>query len=283
MAVAPAVTKASPVERFQELVARLESIDDVEARGTAEDLIGTMLELYGEGLERIVGALDAAPEVRDALAQDGVVASLLLIHGLYPVPLAERVEAALVSVRPYLESHGGGVELVRIEEGVAHLRLRGSCDGCPASASTLELAIREALDEAAPDLDGIEVEGLVEPSARRPQRLLPLAGETAPGRSNWVDLPGVAGLETGSLTQAQVGVVPLVVANVGGTLLAYRNACAGCGAPLHRAELDGGLLTCPGCRRRFELPLAGRAVGEDLHLAPVPLLDEGGRVKVAVA
>ena len=279
-----AVAAPSAVERFQELVARLESIDDAEARGTAEDLIGTMLELYGEGLERIVQALDAAPEVRDALAQDGIVASLLLIHGLYPVPLAERVEAALVSVRPYMESHGGGVELVGLEDGVAHLRLRGSCDGCHASASTLELAIREALDEAAPDLDGIEVEGLVEAKkpGRQPKRLLPLAGQTASGEPTWVELAGVAGLEIGALTQAQVGAVPLVVANVGGTLLAYRNACTGCGAPLHRAELDGGLLTCPGCRRRFELPLAGRAIGEDLQLAPVPLLEADGHVKVAV-
>ncbi len=276
-----AITASSPVERFQELIARLESIGDVEARGTAEDLVATMLELYGEGLERIVHALEAAPEVRETLARDGVVASLLLIHGLYPVPLEERVEAALVSVRPYMESHGGGVELVRLESGVAHLRLRGSCDGCPASASTLELAIREALDEAAPDLDGIEVEGLVE--AKQPKRLLPLAGQTAAGQPTWVELAGVAGLEIGALTQAQVGVVPLVVANVGGTLLAYRNACTGCGAPLHRAELDGGLLTCPGCRRRFELPLAGRAIGEDLQLAPVPLLEDGEHVKVAVA
>lgn len=276
-----AVAAQAPVERFQELVARLESIDDVEARGTAEDLIAAMLELYGEGLERIVEALEAAPEVRDALAQDGVVASLLLIHGLYPVPLAERVEAALVSVRPYMESHGGGVELVRLEEGVAHLRLLGGCDGCAASASTMELAIKEALDETAPDLDGIEVEGMVE--ARQPKKLLPLSGQTASGQATWVELAGVAGLETGVLTQVQVGVVPLLVANVGGTLLAYRNACAGCGAPLHRAELDGGLLTCLGCRRRFELPLAGRAIGEDLQLAPVPLLEEGGHVKVAVA
>ncbi|MCP9486468.1 MAG: NifU family protein [Gaiellaceae bacterium MAG52_C11] len=272
---------ANPVDRFQELIARLESIDDLEAHGAAEDLIGTMLELYGDGLERIVQALEAAPEVRDELAQDGVVASLLLIHGLFPVPLAERVEAALESVRPYMESHGGGVELVRLEDGVAHLRLRGSCDGCHASASTLELAIKEALDEAAPDLDGIEVEGVVE--ARQPKKLLPLIGETAPGESTWVELAGVAGLGIGALTQAQVGVIPLLVANVGGTLLAYRNACAGCGAPLHRAELDGGLLTCLGCRRRFELPLAGRAIGEDLQLAPVPLLEENGRVRVAVA
>jgi len=277
MAVAP----APPVERFGELIARLESIADPEARELAEELIGTMLELYGEGLERIFEALEAAPEVRDSLADDGVVASLLLIHGLFPVPLAERVEAALVSVRPYMESHGGGVELIKLEEGVAHLRLQGSCDGCHASASTLELAIREALDERAPDLDGIEVEGLVEP--RQPKKLLPLVGESAPGQATWVELVGVAGLGTGALTQAQVGAVPLLVANVGGTLLAYRNACAGCGAPLHRAELDGGMLTCLGCRRRYELPLAGRAIGEDLQLAPVPLLEDGDRVKVAVA
>lgn len=276
-----ATVAANPVERFGELIARLESIDNAEARGMAEDLIGTMLELYGEGLERIFEALDAAPEVRDTLADDGVVASLLLIHGLFPVPLAERVEAALVSVRPYMESHGGGVELVRLEDGVAHLRLRGSCDGCHASASTLELAIKEALDEAAPDLDGIEVEGVVE--ARQPKKLLPLIGETASAQASWVELAGVAGLGVGALMQAQVGVVPLLVANVGGTLLAYRNACAGCGAPLHRAELDGGLLTCLGCRRRFELPLAGRAIGEDLQLAPVPLLEDGNQVRVAVA
>ena len=281
MAFAP----APPVERFQKLVARLESIDDDEARGIAEELVGTMLELYGEGLERIVHALDAAPEVRDGLAQDGVVASLLLIHGLYPVPIAERVQAALESVRPYMESHGGGVELVGLEGGIAHLRLHGSCDGCPASASTLELAIRDALDEAAPDLDGIEVEGVVEAKRAKP---VPLSGTAAPspepgGRTEWVQLAGVAGLGIGELTQAQVGVVPLLVANVGGTLLAYRNACAGCGAPLHRAELDGGLLTCAGCRRRFELPLAGRAVGEDLQLAPVPLLEDVGQVRVAVS
>src|SRR4051794_37208281 len=116
-----AVAEPDAVERFQELTARLESIADEEARATAEELVATMLELYGEGLERIVRALDAAPEVRDTLARDGVVASLFLIHDLHPVPLAERVEAALESVRPYLGSHGGGVELAGLEDGVAHL------------------------------------------------------------------------------------------------------------------------------------------------------------------
>ena len=276
MAVAP----ASPVERFQNLIARLESVDDVEARELAEELLATMLELYGEGLERIVRALDAAPEVRDGLARDGVVASLLLIHGLHPVPVAARVEAALESIRPYMESHGGGVELVGLEDGVAHLHLRGSCDGCPASASTLELAIRQALEEAAPDLDGIRVDGVAQTERPTP---VPRSGAEPGAQATWMELDGVAGLAAGEMTEARVGVVPLLVANVAGTLLAYRNACAGCGAPLHRAELDGGLLTCAGCGRRFELPLAGRAVGGDLGLAPVPLLEDAGRVRVAVA
>ena len=67
---------------------------------------------------------------------------------------------ALDNVRPYMESHGGNVELVSLEDGVARIRLEGSCDGCPASSSTLELAIKTALEETAPDLLGIEVEGI---------------------------------------------------------------------------------------------------------------------------
>jgi Fe-S cluster biogenesis protein NfuA/nitrite reductase/ring-hydroxylating ferredoxin subunit len=271
---------ADPLDRFQDLAARLESIDDPVAREVAEGMVGAMLELYGEGLVRIFDALERAPDIRAELTEDGVVASLLLIHGLYPIPLAERVEEALVSVRPYMKTHGGGVELVRMEGNVAHLRLLGGCDGCAASSSTMELAIREALDEVAPDLEGVEVEGLVEP--RTVKRLLPLIGQEVAGQTAWLDLPHVADLAIGAMTQAPVGGVPLLLANVGGTLLAFRNACAACGAPLHRAELEGGLLTCLGCSTQFELPLAGRALGEDLQLAPVPLLEEDGHVKVAV-
>ena len=116
------------------------------------------MDLYGEGLERIVRALDeAGPEaaaLRAAIVDDGVVASLLLIHGLYPVDLETRVQEALDGVRPYMHSHGGDVELLSLEDGVARLRLEGSCQGCPASAATLEQAIRQALEEAAPDLAG---------------------------------------------------------------------------------------------------------------------------------
>ena len=46
--------------------------------------------------------------------EDELVAHLLLLHGLHPVPVRERVLGALDEVRPYLATHGGGVELLDV-------------------------------------------------------------------------------------------------------------------------------------------------------------------------
>lgn len=176
------------VERVQDLLGSLDDIADPVAQARVQELVGTVLELYGAGLERILGVLEDAGEsalpIRDALLDDGIVASLLLIHGLYPISLEERVAQALESMRPFLASHGGDVEIVSVEQGVARLRLRGSCDGCPSSAATLENALKEAIEEAAPDLLGLEVEGVVglqEKESDGPARLsLPMVQVGAP-------------------------------------------------------------------------------------------------------
>jgi len=153
------------VERVQDPLGSLDDIADPFAQQRVQELIGAVLELYGAGLDRILGVVNDAGEpglpIREALLEDGIVASLLLIHGLFPVPLEERVIEALDSVRPFLASHGGNVELLSVQDGVARLQLQGSCNGCPSSAATLEHALREAIDAAAPDLLGLEVEGAV--------------------------------------------------------------------------------------------------------------------------
>ncbi len=153
------------VERVQDLLGSLDDIADPFAQQRVQELIGAVLELYGAGLDRILGVINDAGEpglpIREALLEDGIVASLLLIHGLFPVPLEERVIEALDSVRPFLASHGGNVEFLGVDEGVARLRLEGSCNGCPSSAATLENALKEAIDATAPDLLGLEVEGVV--------------------------------------------------------------------------------------------------------------------------
>jgi Fe-S cluster biogenesis protein NfuA/nitrite reductase/ring-hydroxylating ferredoxin subunit len=257
-------------ERVGALGERLDAVADGEARETALAYGDAIIAMYGEGLARIFGGLGEAD--RERLAQDGVIASLMLMHGLYPVDLETRVRGALDEVRPYLESHGGDVELVQLTEpGVLRLALVGSCDGCAASAATLELAIEEALAEAAPDLLGLEVAGVVE----RPRA----DAAHPPEGTSWVTLEQAGEIERGALVV--IG-QDLIIANVAGTLLAYRDDCAGCGGPLRDGLLIGGTLSCAACERSFDLPRAGREKGgEGLQLAPVPLL-RGGEIKVAM-
>jgi len=228
----------------------------------------------------LFAAGDEGARLAMTMADDPLVATLFMIHDLHPVPLADRVNQALEHVRPYMESHGGNVELLSLEEGVARLRLEGSCSDCSASAVTLELAIKQALEQAAPDLDGLEVEGVLEEGSNGGMHPPDPAGP-AP---TWVDVDQLDMLPAGRLVAAEVGGAELVVANVEGTLLAYRDSCAGCGGALHAGALVEGALHCPHCSRSFFLPRAGRSMDEDrLQLEPVPLLREHGTVKVALA
>jgi Fe-S cluster biogenesis protein NfuA/nitrite reductase/ring-hydroxylating ferredoxin subunit len=267
------------VERVQDLQAALEACGESVPRGLAEDLTSAVVQMYGAGLERILAMLLEAgadgERIAGLLADDPLVATLLLIHDLHPVSLEQRVQQALDSVRPYMESHGGNVELLSLEDGVARIHLRGSCSDCSASSVTLELAIKQALEEAAPDLEGLEVEGVA------PQALPVVMSE--PTRS-WFDVESVGSLTDGSLAAVSVAGSDLVVANIEGSLLAYRDRCASCGASLHDGLLLAGALSCPECARSFFLPSAGRSMDDDrIQLEPVPLLREDGRVKVAVA
>jgi Fe-S cluster biogenesis protein NfuA/nitrite reductase/ring-hydroxylating ferredoxin subunit len=294
------------VQRVQDLQARLEATSDAATREVADQLVSAVVQMYGAGLERIVellaGAGDAGRQIAASLSEDALVSTLLLIHDLHPVPLADRVQAALDSVRPYMESHGGNVELMSLEHGVATIHLRGSCSDCSASAVTLELAIKQALEEAAPDLDALEVLGVAAQTAGGPG--LPMLSGSTPSaptgmelpvvmagvgggeftQPSWVDLESVAGLADGTLAAVSVAGADLVVANVDGTLLAYHDRCANCGAPLHEGLLSAGALACPECERSFFLPRAGRSLDdEQMQLEPVPLLRDEGRVKVALS
>jgi len=266
------------IARVQELTGRLEDLDDPACRALAEELTAAVVQMYGAGLERIVELADSA--TRDEMAKDDLVAGLLMIHDLYPVPIEERVMQALDTVRPYMESHGGNVELLGIEDGVAKLRLEGSCKSCRASSSTLELAVRQALETAAPDLEGMDVEGIVEEAEEPEVTGIPLPIVQVNGTPGWhtlsIDAPE-------ALVATDVDGVPLVVANVDGTLLAYRNRCADCGGTLDGGALQGGALGCPGCGRSYFLPQAGRSMDDDhLQLEPVPLLREQEAIKVAL-
>lgn len=273
-------------DRVEELLAGLRAGRDKDA---AEELVRLLVEMYGDALERVVGiAHERDPALVDRFVEDDLVESLLLVHDLHPLDVDTRVQRALDRVRPYLGSHAGGVDYLGVDdEGVARLRLRGNCDGCPSSLLTVQQAIEGAIQDAAPELNGVAVDGVAD---QEPSPLLQVGMGPPPGwvagsgaeRTGWTTLPET-GPPTGRATRLEVDGTPVLVCSVRGTLYAYRDACGACGASLAGATVDDGVLGCPACGDRFDVQLAGRGVDENTHrLAPVPLLSDSRGTRVAV-
>jgi Fe-S cluster biogenesis protein NfuA/nitrite reductase/ring-hydroxylating ferredoxin subunit len=265
------------VGHVERLLEGIESLPDPVARGRAVDTVQALLELYGEGLARVLGRMSET-DAR-ALADDELVAHLLIVHGLHPVDLRTRVQEALDGVRPYLGSHGGDVELLGVEDGVARLRMSGSCDGCPSSVVTLKLAIEEAVLQAAPEIENVIAEGGDEPGAAGP-KLLQIESRVA---ARWMSAGPVEQLEDHAPVVRQVAGESVLLLSLEGTPYAYARACPACGVGLEDAGLDGSELACRGCGARFDVRRAGRSVdGSGLVLRPIPLLVNDGVMKVGL-
>jgi Fe-S cluster biogenesis protein NfuA/nitrite reductase/ring-hydroxylating ferredoxin subunit len=275
------------VAKVEALIGQVEDLPDPVARQTAVEMVEALLDLYGEGLSRTLAQLD--DDARLALADDELVAHLLLLHDIHPVPVETRVLAALEEVRPYLDSHGGGVELVGVVDGVARLRMHGSCDGCPSSTMTLKLAIEDAIHKAAPDVAAVEAEGVSRPEAPPGPTLLQLeVSEAVRGpdpAERWATAGGLPELSGGGLLVKPVSGEEVLFIRLADTFFAYRPSCPGCRASLEEAVLDGAELVCGDCGHRYDVRRAGRCLDEpELYLEPLPLLvDDSGIVKVALA
>ncbi len=281
------------VGRVETLLEEIESLKDPNARSKAAEVVGVLLELYGEGLARIMGAVGQGEESErtfEAFAEDELVSHLLLLHGLHPVNVETRIVRALEEVRPYLQSHGGNVELLGVEGGVARLRMQGSCNGCPSSAVTLKLAIEEAVQKAAPDLEGIEAEGVEEPKpattfvAAPTLRKKKEKKQPEEDRASWTVVGGLPQLSGGGTLVKKISGEPVLFVRLEDDFYAYRQLCPGCGESLERGSLKGAELSCPECGRRYDVRRAGRCLDDpQLHLEPIPLLvGEEGIVKIAL-
>ncbi len=288
------------VGEIESLIAELDALPDPAARATAMEAIQAVLDLHGNALDRMLELIvEQAGEQGLALlasfAGDDRVGNVLMLHGLHPVDITTRVAQALDSVRPYLASHGGNVELLGVEDGVVKLRLEGSCKGCPSSAATLKTAIEEAIMAAAPDVLEITAEGVTPPPPRPGEGLmaLPMMGAKgaapavprpapAPVAGTWTRVRGGETVAPGEVRHLVVDGVPLVMTRLAGALYAYRTPCPGCGDPLESAWLAAGNLVCSACSRQYDVRGAGRCTKDATRLEPLPLLEQDGGVRVAI-
>jgi Fe-S cluster biogenesis protein NfuA/nitrite reductase/ring-hydroxylating ferredoxin subunit len=274
-------------DRIEQMLDQLESALDGRSWEQVQDVVSLVTELYGGGLARILELAGEDDALVHKMAEDDLVASLLVLHDLHPLGLAERIHGAIESVRPYLGSHGGDVEVISIDAdaGVVTLRMLGSCDGCASSSVTLELAVQRAIEEAAPEITSISVEGgeLAVGEAADGWMPVTLGRKPAPAPA-MAPIYGLRALAPGRVGPLEIEGNKLIVCRVESQLYAYRSACPTCDSVLDAATVDGPVLRCAACGAAYDLPRAGRSLdGNITHLDPLPLIEEGGEVRIAVA
>jgi nitrite reductase/ring-hydroxylating ferredoxin subunit/Fe-S cluster biogenesis protein NfuA len=244
---APADSLEALAEQVDTAMAEVHKLE-AGARDQAIALKQAVEAFHKAGLTRIIQHLKADPRGKELLfelVEEPLVYALFAMHGLVRADIVTRVTRILELVRPYMQSHGGDVELVEVRGDTAFVRLHGACNGCSMSAVTLRDGVEEAILGQISELRKVEVvpnepgPGLITPDAIGVRGAEPDAG--------WVRGPEVAQVPAGSMRRMRAAEADVLIVNLDNQLSAFRNACAHQGLTLHDGDLDpsDGTITCP--------------------------------------
>lgn len=230
--------------------------------------------LNGEALRRLIRALKTEPAalaaMKSALA-DEIVYAVLRRHDIIKASLNERVEQALEGVRPMLASHGGDVELVKVNPPAVEVRFTGACNGCPASALTFHAGVKKAVQDACPEIsDIVQVKGLGGSDEGGVRFVSPFA---LGAKGHWIAAGMLADIPEGLARAVELGGEKVLLSRNGSSVTCFQNACAHLGLPIHDGEIENGIITCP--HHGFQYDLAS---GECLTAPEVQLKSHAVRV-----
>jgi len=291
---APDSAGEEKVIELDELLKDIQSLEsltadwDEQQRNTLQALKQAHDDLNKEAFSRLIRALKTEPAALAVLKEavgDEVIYAVLRYHGILKATLHERVEDALNSVRPYLESHGGNVELVEIAlPDTVEIRLLGACDGCPASALTLSEGVEKAIKEYCPEIttikkakggvtaapvDGVKVD-FVSPFARSED-------------AGWIYVCKLDSIPEDQIKVATVSNNEVLLSRFENKVTCYQNSCAHMGMPLDMGEVNNGILVCP--HHGFEYSLQTgeclTAPEVQLHTHAVRVIDDKVEIKLS--
>ncbi|GAC1341739.1 MAG: NifU family protein [Candidatus Dormibacteria bacterium] len=283
-------------ERVGELISLLEDNPDPGVRDQVAELLHGSDRLHRDALTRLAGLL-AHHEMLEHACDDPIVAAVLDLYDLSPLDPAEAVARALEAVRPYIQSHGGDVDVLAVQDGVVRLRLRGACHGCSGSTVTLKRGVEAALRDGFPGFVAMEVDDSA-PAAPPPRpagvamsapgsTFIPLTKlsdlrPSVPEAPVWTEI-GVAD-EVGEKSLAAPGDAQVLLCKFDGEIYAYRNGCGESPMPLHTGRLDGDGIVCSwhrGCSYGA-VDGVGRGSAEGQQLVVYPVAVTAGAVRVAL-
>jgi Fe-S cluster biogenesis protein NfuA/nitrite reductase/ring-hydroxylating ferredoxin subunit len=289
---------------FDAAVAQLATlVETLEREGDERALLllGLMDHIHRPALRLIV---EGQPDHPVALA-------LLSMYGLAPVDERIEAEEALDEIRPYIEGHGGELELVDVQDGVISVRMSGACNGCAASAMTLrrgiETKLRERLDwfeeVVALEPEGGEAEPHEPPASLPLLHIEPLSKQGAANgaatterlpieklrRPVFVEVGAFDDLAEGTLKAVDVDGRSVLVLKLDGEPYAFVNVCPNAGArlPLDGAKLSGSVIVCPWHNCAYDAR-SGKRVDDEpdgpaLAVVPIAVIDGSLQVAANVA
>ena len=252
-------------EEFEALAAKVDkaiaAVETLgpEAQAKAKGLQIAIEEFHKAGLVKIVQGLKADPrglELLMELAAEPAVYALFAMHGLIKIraDLNMRVNRVIDSANPYIESHGGHVELAYIEDNIVYVRMDGACNGCSQTATTLRNLVEERMRESVPEIVKVEVvpHEPTRDSAAEPAHLVQIA--PAEAANGWVQGPRTSELHDAKPLRWDIGEISVLLIRFDGRLQAFRNTCAHQGLPLDGGVIDveARTITCPWHGFRFD-------------------------------
>ncbi len=146
------------LRRIESLIQGLDSLPDPAGRQLARGLLEVVLDLHGLALARIASEFAAAPDLFANLSQDPHVRAVLLLHGLHPQELTDRVKQAIAALNRELAGDGVRLGGVAINGMTARVIVHHGGDTRPGLREKIEAAVIEA----APELETLVIDGLKE-------------------------------------------------------------------------------------------------------------------------
>jgi len=150
------------IQKIEALIDRFERSTDPDVREDARQLVQALMDLHSISLSQIVTILldqgASGQQILHELMNNENVSGLLILYGLHPLSLSDRVNNAVQKLQPLLDSHHSTLELISCEEGAVQLRLVVNSNGGHSSSIELQQLIREAIIGAAPDFADLTIQ-----------------------------------------------------------------------------------------------------------------------------
>jgi len=140
--------------RIEELLEGITADGGPAVGHAAEELVRVLMRFYGAGLEQMISIVraGAGDTIVHRMAADPLVAGLLALHDLHPVPLDQRLTHAMGAAARRLGSHGSGLTLAGLDdEGRVHVQIEGG--GC--GTDTVKDVVATSITELAPEGAGV--------------------------------------------------------------------------------------------------------------------------------